>query len=172
MAAKRRGRRWNPNNFISRVRDSAQLSTLAGNTPIVFAVVTTGDTAYRAISLKATYTLSDFTAGEGPIHVGLAHGDYTATEVDEWFESQSLMTRGDKIVQEQSNRLCRMVGTFSGLGDAETLNDGKPIRTKLNWQMSIGSAINVWIYNAGSGTLTTGAEVDTVGQIFGRWNSA
>ncbi len=151
------------------MRSSTQLGTLAANTLTSGSGVLAADNEYRLISHKATWSLSDFTAGEGPITVGIAHGDYTSAEIEEWFESQSSMTRADQIQQEQSSRKCRQVGTFPGILGNETLNDGKPIRTKCNWAIPEGTIVLVWVYNSGNASLTTSAEVQANGQIFGRW---
>ncbi len=162
-------RRWNPNNFISRIRSNMQLGTLASSTLIAAATTVVSDNEYRVFSYKATWSLSDFTAGEGPINVGIAHGDYTSAEIEEWYESQNTMTRGNLVASEQGKRMCRQVGTFAGIAANETLNDGKPIRTKLNWAVPDGSTLAIWAYNAGNGTLTTSAELNTSGQIFAKW---
>ncbi len=162
-------RKWNPRNFISRIRSNMQLGTLAASTLIATATTVISDNEYRVFSYKATWSLSDFTSGEGPINVGVAHGDYTAAEIEEWYESQDTMTRGDLTAAEQGNRMCRQVGTFPGILANETLNDGKPIRTKLNWAVPDGSTLAIWAYNTGNGTLTTSAEINTSGQIFARW---
>lgn len=170
MASKRRGRRrWNPNNFVVVVREDLQLGTLASVTLIKGALTTNSDNEYRAISVKATWSLSDFTAGEGPITVGLAHGAYSTTEVEEWIEAQASMARNDLVSMEKSKRMCRIVGTFPGILGNETLNDGKPIRTKCNWPVIDGGNIAVWAYNQGNGSLTTSAELNVLGTIFGRW---
>ncbi len=169
MAKRRSKRRWSPGNFINRVVSSLQLLTTASNTLVGGALTNVSDNEYRAISLKMTWALSDFTAGEGPITVGVAHGDYTDAEIEEWFESTQSMTRADKIEQEQGSRLCRQVGTFPGILGNEVLNDGKPITTRMNWAIPSGIALKMWAFNSGPGTLTTSAEVNATGQLFGRW---
>ncbi len=170
--AKKRGRkrrRWNPNNAIVRQSVTRALGTLLASDLIGATMVLASDEEYRAISYNGTWTLSGHTAGEGPLHVGVAHGDYSDTEIEEWFESQLAMTRNDMVTREHADRRCRKVGTFSGLGATEVLNDGKPIRTKLNWHITEGGIIRLWIYNQSGATLTTGALVQTDGDLFLRW---
>ncbi len=146
-----------------------QLGALLSSTLIAAATTVVSDNEYRCFSYKATWALSDFTPGEGPIVVGIAHGDYSAAEMEEWYESQNTMTRGNLVAAEQGKRMCRQVGTFPGILANEVLNDGKPIRTKLNWAVPDGSTLAIWAYNAGNGTLTTSAEINTSGQIFSKW---
>ncbi len=105
------------------------------------------------------------TAGDGPITVGYAFGDYTITEIKEALESASSINAGNKIAQEQANRWVRVVGTLGGTGNS-TLNDGQPVTTKLNWAVQIGSAINVFAYNESAGAQTTGAVLDVVGDLW------
>ncbi len=169
MAKRRSRRRWNPNNFVNRAVSSLALSTLAASDLISGALTNVSDNEYRAISLKMTWAIRGLTAGEGPITVGVAHGDYTAAEIEEWFESTTTMTRADQIGRERGNRKCRQIGTFPGLSSNESLNDGKPLHTRLNWAIPDGIALNMWAFNSGSGTLTTGAVVTPTGQLFGRW---
>ena len=151
------------------IQSTLGLSTLGSLVAILAAATDTSDNEFRAISVKATWSLRGLTAGEGPVSVGLSHGDYTAAEVEEFLEAEGAMTRLDKIAQEQAGRLIRRVGTFSGVGVAETLNDGRPIRTKLNWAIADGGTVDFWAYNHLGGTLTTGAVVEILGRLFLRW---
>ncbi len=169
LAARRKRRRWNPNNFVTRIVTSMQLLTLASNTLLGAGLVSASDNEYRAISVRLTWALSDFTAGEGPITVGVALGDYSDTQIEQWLESSATMTRADPVAREQGNRMCRLVGTFPGILGNEVLNDGKPITTKLNWAIPSGSVVKLWAFNSGPGSLTTSAEVNATGRIFGRW---
>ncbi len=169
MARRSRKRRWNPNNFVVTVREDLQLGALLAVSLIAGALSSNSDNEYRAISLRSTYALSDFTAGEGPLTIGVAHGAYSAAEIEEWVESQTAMTRTNLAVIEQSKRMVRQIGTFPGISANEVLNDGKPIHTKLNWSIPSGSNIDLWCYNQGNGTLTTSAEINTIGRMFGRW---
>ncbi len=166
---KRRGRAWSPNNAVVRLQNDSAPGALGSLNAAVNALVPVSDAAYRAISLKLAWAVADFTAGEGPLYVGVAHGDYTAAEVEEWIESQTSINRGDMVARERQNRQIRMIGVFDGSA-SDHLNDGKPIRTKLNWAIPIGTTINMWMYNAdASSPLTTGSEVSQLGSIFLRY---
>ncbi len=166
---RRRRRRWTQDMQLVAIQGTMGLSTLGSLAAIAAAATNTSDNEFRAISVKATWSLRDLTAGEGPISVGLSHGDYTAAEIEEFIEAEGAMTRLDKIAQEQANRLIRRVGTFSGLAEAETLNDGRPIRTKLNWAIADGGTVDFWAYNHSGAVLTTGAVVEILGRLFLRW---
>jgi len=94
----------------------------------------------------------------GPIMCGIAHSDYSDAEIEAWIESSTKSwNRGALAEQEIDNRLIRRVGIFTpivSLG-AEVLNDGKPIKTKLNWPLMSGQGLKVWAYNMGSSPLAT-----------------
>ncbi len=141
------------------------LSTTADKIALIASLTIASDEEYRALSVKLAWAVRDLTAGEGPFFVGLAHGDYTAVEVEEWFEAAAAISRGDKIANEKNSRLCRMVGVFNGLLTNESLNDGKPITTKLNWHIPEGKTLNIWVYNDSGGAFTTGANLPVSGWL-------
>lgn len=119
----------------------------------------------RISSIDTTWGLSDWTAGadDGPIVVGVAHGDYTDAEIEEVIENTGSWDIGDKIAQEVGKRLVRIVGAFgsdtAGVFKQIVLNDGKKIKTKLNWQVATGNTLKVFAYNSGTSALADGAIV-------------
>ncbi len=117
----------------------------------------------RFISLNLAWTLEDFIAVDDGMEFGVAHSDYTAAEIEECLEAQGSMDIGDKIAQERANRLVRSLGVI----DREVLfNDGKKLKTRLNWLMSEGDTLDAWIRN-GSGTVwTTGSLLLAVGELW------
>ncbi len=156
-------RRYN----LRRVRISPELAlvTLATKTAVKTDAVNDSSSTYRAISLKATWSLIGLTAGEGPVTVGYSHSDYTVAEIKECLEAQSSISPGQKIENEQANRLVRIVGILSQLNP--TLNDGKPVQTRLNWLMAGGSDnLEIFAYSEFSGSLTTGSVVHCVGDLY------
>ncbi len=120
-------------------------------------------------SVIATWSLSEFTksTGDGPILVGIAHSDYTAAEIEEFIENAGSWNEGDLVNQEVGQRKIRRVGIFSTPDDEAqtvTLNDGTPIRTKLNWILLQGQTLSHWAYNLGTGALgTTSPTLNTQG---------
>lgn len=123
-------------------------------------------------SMEATWMLRNLTVGEGPILVGIAHGDYTAAEIEEFVENAGSWSEGDMINREIAQRKIRIVGAFSGLGTIDTtfvdevLNDGRPIKTKLRMILNQGETLQVWAYNQSGATLTTGASVLMNGHVW------
>ncbi len=157
-------RRYN----LRRVRLTPErtLGTLASDTVILVGMTGAGTTDYRCVSIKGIWTLVDLTPGEGPITVGFAHSDYTVVEIKECLESVASISQGLKIEAERSNRLVRIVGTFAG-GNT-SLNDGRPIKTRLNWLMAEGGGneVNMFAFNEGISALTTGADLNFVGDMW------
>ncbi len=136
------------------------LSTLADNDLIAGTLTNNAVDSMRVTSIDGTWTYEGATASEGPVTVGVAHGDYTAAEIEEWYEAIGSMSRSDKIAAEQAKRFCRRVGSFAAIQTgAEILNDGKPIKTKLNWLISPGLNIQAFAHNDSGAALTTGAVV-------------
>jgi len=117
----------------------------------------------RVTSIVASYSLDDLTEGVGigPIMVGIAHDDYSAAEIEAFIENGGSWNEGDLVNQEIARRKIRVIGIFetaasvaTGLGSA-VLNDGKPIKTKLNWILNQGQTLAVWAYNLGSNPVAT-----------------
>ncbi len=104
------------------------------------------------------------TAGDGPIIVGYAHSDFSVTEIKEAIEASASISVGDQVAQERANRKVRLVGQLTDL--VEELNDGKPVKTKLNWLIPIGKEVNIFAYNDGAALLTTGAVVSCSGDMW------
>ncbi len=48
-----------------------------------------------------------------------------------------------------------MFDTLDLVGGAYTFNDGKAIKTKLNWIMTNGQGLNYWCYNLGTSVFAT-----------------
>ncbi len=105
-------------------------------------------------SIDATYTLTAVTPviGQGPIVCGVAHSDYSTAEIEEWLENTAGWNEGDMIGQEIQKRKIRQIGAFDVADDAVdgfSLNDGKAIKTKLNWMLLQGQTLRSWAYNGG-----------------------
>ncbi len=120
-------------------------------------------------SIEATWQLSEFTqaVGDGPIVVGVAHGDYSDAEIEAFIENAASWKSGDLTAQEIARRKIRIVGTFQqvdiSLGNT-VLNNGKPIHTKCGWNLKTGETLHIWAYNNGESALaTTDPDVIVVG---------
>ncbi len=111
-------------------------------------------------SLVAKWSLDGLTLGEniGPFMVGVAHSDYTAAEVEAWIENTGSWNEGDLVQQEVGSRKIRQIGVFAAATIdlmAVTLNDGKSIKTKLNWILLQGQSLDLWVYNLGAAAVAT-----------------
>ncbi len=142
------------------IDEALSLGTLAADTLVSAPFDETVAEKTLVSSVVATWSLSDFTdaLAVGPISVGLAHSDYSDAEIEAVIESTGSWNEGDLVSQEVAKRLVRKIGTFqSGLGaTAEmVLNDGKPIKTKLNWTMLTGAGLRLWAYNEGESAVAT-----------------
>ena len=165
--AKHTGSRGRYNLHRVRVTTEKALATLASDTALKQTLTGTSSSEYRLVTAKIAWALVGLTAGEGPITVGFSHSDYTVLEIKECLESQSSISQGDKIATEQANRLVRVVGILSEANSS--LNDGRPIKTRLNWRVQIGQSVDIFIWNESTGALTTGAFVNVAGDIWVKW---
>ncbi len=155
-------RRYN----LRRVRTTSELAlaTLASDTALFTGLTGTSTSSYRCVSVAVAYAIQGLTAGEGPITVGLAHSDYTVTEIKECMESFAAIDVGLKIEQERANRLIRVVGVLDSVQNR--LNDGKLVKTRLNWAIGIGKQVNLFVFNESGATLTTGAVATVTGNLY------
>ncbi len=149
-----------------RVDESVNLGTLAAKTLVSAAFDETVNERTLISSVHAIWTMREYTpaAGDGPILVGLAHSDYTDAEIEEVIENAGSWNEGDKVSQEMAKRLVRQVGVFdadSGKTAAGiyTLNDGMPVKTKLNWILLQAQTLDLWSYNMGTSPLATTAPI-------------
>ncbi len=153
------------------IHPDSTLGTLANVTGVISGLIGSNFTHdIRITSVRATWSLDNFTPGEGPISFGYCHGDYSLAEVEEWLEQAQPLGPNSLIEREVAKRLIRRVGTFSGVGASEVFNDGRPVKTKLNWLIADGQTIRHWVYShGGTANLTTGAVVRQLGVINGFW---
>ncbi len=140
------------------VDESSNLGTLASG-------VVKGDNFDETVtektlvsSLVGVWALDQLSLAQGPLLVGIAHSDYTDAEIEEVLDATASWSRGNKVAQEVANRLVRIVGTFVGSGATVAdyqLNDGKPIKTKLNWMLETGQTLKIWTQNRSDSSLAT-----------------
>ncbi len=125
----------------------------------------------RVISVNAAYSISDIgNAVDDSFQFGWAHSDYSATEIEECLEATLSMDVGNKVAQEQANRLVREIGMVNSVsaatGAGGPFNDGRQVKTRLNWLLSIGDTLNLWVRNASGTVYTTGAFLIANGEIW------
>ncbi len=148
-----------------RIASQSAAGALASNDVASNAITNAAADKLRFISLIASYDVEGGTSGEGPLNFGIAHSDYTAAEIEECLEAVGGINLGDKIAREQSNRLVRMIGTID-IDNAENFNDGKPVKTRLNWLMSAGDQLQLWILNKDANTISAGAVITVDGDLW------
>ncbi len=166
MAKKGRSRR--DRNFVAiPFTQGITLSTLGDNTLLSAAILTFGEDFY-CVSADLTFTARGMTSGEGPVHVGLSHGDLTDTEILEAVDA-SVTDPDDIIAKERSRRPVRKVGAFQMLSTDEVLNNGVPIRRKVMMSVGDGHSMDIWALNRAGQTLTTGGFIQCEGTLYGRW---
>ncbi len=166
--ARKRGTARRRSNFVALPIDhQLALLTLGDETVIANAVTTLGVTKIWAISADLTWSMSLHTPGEGPIQVGLAQGDLTTTEIAESIQA-SPVSKSDIIAIERARRPVRRTGVFSGAAAAESLNDGRKIRTKLRFTVDTGLEVSMWAMNKGT-ALTTGTLISVQGMLYANW---
>ncbi len=161
MARRGKGRRPMGKYVRGSVDDTVSLPTLGASTAV--SEVMSGLVNERTLvsSIVAAYSMDNFTqdTADGPIAVGVAHSDYTDAEIEAYIENTGSWNEGDKVSQEIGKRQIRRIGIFTGnisaAVDSVVLNDGKLIKTKLNWILLQGQGLRLWAYNMGSSALAT-----------------
>ncbi len=167
MARRGRGRKRAMGRYIrGSVNEQLALTTLASKTVVLVAFDDAVNERTLISSIVAKYTLSVFTPGSGvgPIMVGVAHSDYSVDEIDEWIENTGSWDEGALIEQEQGKRFIRQVGVFDtpdDANDSSELNDGKAIKTKLNWILNQQQTLSLWAYNLGNNAVATTTPIVT-----------
>ncbi len=143
-----------------RIDEALQLGTLAAAT--IVTDLWNDSVVDRTLlsSILCTWTLSNLTTAQGPIAFGVAHSDYTDAEIEACIETIDSWNEGNLPAREVGNRKVRQIGTFVGEAAAGgtvdvQFNDGKPIKTKLNWILTNGDALTMWAYNLSTGALAT-----------------
>ncbi len=148
--------------FKGQLNFKMPFGALAGRTVISQANSDLVNEQTRISSIKCIYTLGNFSnaTDRGPMYFGVAHSDYTSAEIEEWIEAAASWDQGDLLAQrEVGKRLIRRIGTFPSGDDVNAhmvFNDGRPMTTKLNWQVVTNQGLKFWAYNAGSAALANG----------------
>ncbi len=169
-AAKRKQRR-RFNLRRVRVATSPAIGALASEDVTTVALTDVTTDKLRLISFNATYNWVDLAAIiDGGLEFGLAHGDYSAAEIEECLEAAGGIKLGDKIENEKANRLVRRIGVISGevatSGQEKQFNSGRPVKTKLNWLLPAGIALNIWFRNGSGVVYTTGSSMAVLGDLW------
>ncbi len=161
---------------IIKERSDITLGALSGEDVAAIAgpVLTMG---YRIIKTVWTGVAVGITAGEGSgLILGIANNDLTAAQIEASLEAQGPLFRGDRNLEELSNRFTKIVGqSVPVLGAVELAfvgpEGGAPVSTILRWSFPLGTSGWKWfIYNLGTG-LTTGGTMRIMATHYGVWLS-
>ncbi len=160
MASKPKKSRRSMRGYLKgQVNETLQLGTLAADTLISDTFDETPTEESVISSIVATWSLNGLVAGQGPILFGVAHSDYSDAEIEAVLENAGSWDQGDKVNQEIARRLVRIIGTMVGKQGTGTndvqWNEGRPVKTKLNWKIQTGQTLKMWAYNISGAALTT-----------------
>ncbi len=156
-----------------RVQGGASIGALAA-ADVVAGIMTTGGTSpYRLTSIDVNWSITNLAATvDDNFEFGVAHSDYDAAEIEECLESQASIDFGDKVAAERANRLVRSIGVITSgvatLDQGIQFNDGRPVKTRLNWKMSTGDFLDVWVRNGSGAVWTTGSSISFIGKMWVR----
>ncbi len=143
--------------------DTLTLGTLAADDVISESFPTVLTEKSFFLSYELVCSMRGGTPTEGPVHIGIAHSDYSAAEIEEAIEAAGAWDEGDLVAREQSRRMVRLLGVFPMEDQDEVLNDGKPFRGKLRWPIEAGKTIAMFGYNRSGAILTDGATLQLEG---------
>ncbi len=154
-----------------RITVAADIGALAAQDVFAGTLMNAPADKLRVMSADLYYAWTNKAVIDDSAQFGIAHGDYSAAEIEECLEALTAVDLGDKVAQERTNRLVRQVGIIAGdagetAGMAAPFNGGRSVKTKLNWLLSGGDTLQLWVRN-GSGTVyTTGSAIAASGNIW------
>ncbi len=162
LLARKGGRRRNFARYIrGNVNEEQAIGTLAAKTMISSAFDDTVSEKARISSVVATWTISNWTGANnnGPLLVGVAHSSYSTAQIEAWLEATSGWQSNDLVAQEVAQRRIRTIGSLAHPRQSTiqqvSLNDGKPVKTKLNWVLETGATVQMWCFNQGTAAFAT-----------------
>ncbi len=159
VMAKARGKRRSMQGYLKgNVEEQLSLGTLAAKTLVSDTWDESPEEKTLISSIVVTWSISGLTAGQGPLQFGVAHGDYSDAEIEAVLENVASWDQGSKVEQEVAKRLVRQIGQMVSAAGADQdvgFNDGKPLKTKLNWRLNSGDTLKMWVYNSSDGALST-----------------
>ncbi|CAN8138849.1 hypothetical protein THIOSC15_1170001 [uncultured Thiomicrorhabdus sp.] len=119
---------------------------------------------FRIIKMEVTAAWNGWTAGEGPVLIGLASGELTVAEIAECLESAP-SDRNSHDAMASAHWPVWPLGFVNGYNGETRITVEKTIR----WTFSDPEAFQFFAYNMDAGSLTTGSSVTILAKIFGVW---
>ncbi len=156
---------------VVRFNSSLTIGALAALDVVSGSVLATSDSKYRLLSMRFTPVWQNIVgSADGGMMFGIAHGDYTAAEIEECIEATTSISPGDKIANEKANRMVRILGTIvndgGGVpGQDSSFNQGRMTKVKLNWPIQIGKTVTQWVYNNSGTVWATGSFLSIQGTV-------
>lgn len=152
---------------VLRFSESLTVGALADQAAVGTAFDDAVDQEMYFISMDVTASFTDHTQQEGPLHIGVAHNDYTDAEIAEWWVATNGWNTSDQVAyREIRRRLCRIIGTFAGTDITEVLNNGVKIRVPLKFKVADGQTLKLFVINDSQAALTTGTIAKIQGRIY------
>ncbi len=141
---------------------SFTMATLAAGAGLINAVQSINQN-FKAMSIHAVWGINPLADVDGPFLFGLADGELSLAEIEEYLEGQPLDARKAPEVEQ----VARPVQVIGGLGiDVRTTYlSGTRVRLPTFRE---DKGFTWWIYNTGI-TMTTGSFAKMRGRFFGRW---
>lgn len=143
------------------------LGALADLSLVSLPLVTFGEDIF-VISVDMNVAWKGAAGGEGPVELGIDHGDLTNTEVIEALEAE-LTDPDDIIARERARRPVRRFGFCDMVTQDGVHNDGRTTRVPVRFSVGDGKALEAFALNRSGGPLTPGVTMSFNGTIFGRW---
>ncbi len=168
--ARRRPRRRSSRFQVIKVAEAADLGALATNVAVKTLLWDITQDAY-VIAADLTWTLFGMDLLDGPVDVGLAHGDLTNSEIVNALDA-SPKSDSDIIALELTRRPVRLAGTFAqpvNTGAGESLNDGKKMRTKCRFAITGSTDLVFFGVNRGAPALTVDTTLKVAGKVYINW---
>ncbi len=143
------------------VRTAFALSTLAASTGLVNSIADINQN-YKAVSMHGVWSLTTLTAGDGPIMYGIADGEYSLAEIEQYLEA-TVVDKRDAPETEQVSRAVQVLGALGT--DLQTVYSKDRVVLPTFRE---DKGFIAWVHNAGI-AMTTGALLKFRGRFFGRW---
>ncbi len=112
-----------------------------------------------------------FVEGDGPLLIGIANNELTATEIDECLAVDGPLDRNDRLSEERAMRAVFplfLMPNDVGNNLVEG-NYGKPHTDTIRWTFSNPEGWTVFAGNIGTGALTTGGVIILQQKYYGVW---
>ncbi len=140
---------------------SFTMATTAASTGLIVSAATNTQN-YKAVSWHGSWGLTSLTEGDGPLLFGLADGELTLVEIEEYLESIPIT----KMAAPKTEHVRRAVQVWGSIGKDNLTQYLTPRVVLPTFRETRGYIF--WVYNTGI-AMTTGALLKIRGRFFGRW---